>query len=369
MKFVHIAGTNGKGSVAEYISNIISAGGASCGCYTSPHLVSPTERMRINCVCITEEMLNSLLKEVDKYNLAINETQFAKYTAAAFLWFERMNIDYAVIETGLGGRLDPTNVIDADIVVLTPIGFDHTQILGASLEEITAEKCGIIKNSVNVISAKQPVEATIYIENHCAKHNASLLFADDPHVTSVSLSGQTFSYQDSEYEIASIGEYQPQNAVLAIMCAKALGLPERTIRRGLQKTVIKARTQYVDGTPLMIVDGAHNPSSITMLLKTLNRHFKESKKVLLFACMDDKDYPAMIDLMSGFFTHAIVVNVDIARGANVHELHKLFSKHTSCQIENDIASAVAKAKQVAINHNALLVICGSLYLAGSKFIQ
>ncbi|MBT3320111.1 MAG: hypothetical protein HN948_05235 [Clostridia bacterium] len=369
MKYIHIAGTNGKGSVAEYISNIILASGASCGCYTSPHLFSPTERIRINGKNITEAMLGSLLKEVDSNNLAVNKTQFAKYTAAAYLWFSRKKIDYAVIETGLGGRLDPTNVIDAQIVVLTPISYDHTKILGNSIQEIAAEKCGIIKSNTSVVSAQQIDDAKAIIQSHCDKLNAPLSFISDVQITSNTLSGQRFLYNGNAYEITSIGEWQPQNAALAIACTQNIGISEKAITKGLLSTIVKRRTEYIQGEPPMLIDGAHNTSSISMLLKTIDRHFSNTNKVLLFACMDDKDYASMIDLIGSTFSHVVVVSADIARGADVHKLKKLFSKHSSCEIENDIPSGVKKAKTIARKQDALMVVCGSLYLAGSKFIQ
>ncbi len=369
MRYIHIAGTNGKGSVAEYISNIITASGQSCGCYTSPHLVSPTERIRINGKNISERKLRLMLRKADSNGLAVNETQFAKYTAAALAWFERKNLDYAVIETGLGGRLDPTNVIDADVILLTPISFDHTTILGPGIQEIAAEKCGIIKSNAAVVSSPQCDEAKAVIEQFCAKLNAPLTFIDDVQITSSTLQGQEFTYMDANYIIKSIGEWQPQNAALAIACAIKLSLSDKSITKGLANTHIKRRTEFIDGNPPLLIDGAHNISSISMLLKTLKHHFANQNKVLLFACMDDKDYTAMIDLLGDTFVHVVVVSVDVARGANVHELATLFSKHTTCQIENDIPSGVKHAKAIALQQDALLVVCGSFYLAGSKFIK
>lgn len=369
MKYVHIAGTNGKGSVAEYINNIIIAGGSSVGCYTSPHLVSPTERIRINGKCISERKLSLLLREVDLNGWAVNETQFAKYTAAALAWFKRKNLDYAVIETGLGGRLDPTNVINASVVILTPISFDHTRILGPRIQEIAAEKCGIIKSNAVVVSANQCDEAKAVIEHFCKKHNAALSIVSDIQVTSSTLQGQTFTYKDANYNIKSIGQWQPHNAALAIECAKTLGLSNKSIVKGLLAAHIKRRTEFVDGSPSMLIDGAHNPSSISMLLKTLNKHFANQNKVLLFACMNDKDYASMIDLLGDTFDNVVVVSVDVTRGANVHELQKLFSNFTTCQIENDVASGFKKAKELALQQDALLVVCGSFYLAGSIFIN
>mgnify|MGYP000853421061 FL=1 len=154
MKYVHIAGTNGKGSAAEYIYQIISAAGETCGLFTSPHLVSPTERFRANGRQISAAELDALLREVEQKKLAVNDSLFAAYTAAALLCFERLGLSYAVLETGLGGRLDPTNVVTPEISVLTAIGCDHVGLLGDTIEKIASEKAGIIKPGVPVVSAR-----------------------------------------------------------------------------------------------------------------------------------------------------------------------------------------------------------------------
>lgn len=369
MKYIHIAGTNAKGSVAEYISKIIMASGASCGCFTSPHLFSPTERMSFNGNNITEKTLDELMQKVKTEDLAVNETLFARYTAATFLWFKYNSPEYVVLETGLGGRFDPTNVIEDKVAILTPISYDHMQYLGENIRDIAKEKCGIIKQGNIVISAKQTNEVMDIIKDTCKRQKAHLIIVEDVEVLSCNLSGQVFRYKGKQHSIKSIGNFQPQNAAIAIECANTLGIDYESTTTGLSNASIKARTQYVEGEPSMLIDGAHNPAAVSMLVDTLKKHFSDKSKVLLFACMQDKDYAKMIDVLAKHFSHVVIVSADIHRGADVHELQSLFSKYTDAQIEINIPAGVSTATSLAIQNNALLVVCGSLYLAGSKFIQ
>ncbi len=369
MNYIHIAGTNGKGSVAEYLYNIIMASGASCGCYTSPHLVSPTERIRINGKKISDSKLETLMQRVKNEGLAVNETLFAKYTAAAFKWLKEEDPQYAVIETGLGGIFDPTNVLEEKTVILTPISYDHMQYLGYDIKNIAEEKCGIIKENNFVISESQTPVVRQVISKRCIKKKADLQYTGNIKVTSKTLEGQTFIYRKKSYRINSFGRYQPHNAAAAIDCAYHLGIDYECVCKGLEDTKMIARTQYVPGMPPMLIDGAHNPAAISMLTKTLNDFFKEEKKVLLFACMHDKNYSEMVDILAPYFTNAVVVSADIKRGADIHELQHLFSKHIKANTELDILSGLETAKKLAMEKGAMLVVCGSLYLAGSKYIQ
>lgn len=365
MKFIHIAGTNGKGSVAEYISHIIIAAGHKCACFTSPHLVSPTERMRIDGEHIDAAILESLLKEVEEKKLAVNDTLFAAYTAAALLWFSRMGAEFAVMETGLGGRLDPTNSIQPSVVVLASVGFDHTDILGDSLSQIATEKCGIIKQGVPVVSASQHKDVKDVIVSRCVETSSPLEFAHEVNVLSSALNGQTFVFDGKEYSIRSIGKKQPDNAGLAILVVKNLGVTQQNICDGLINTQLKCRTQYIKGNPDIVIDGAHNPSSVDVLLSTLDEYFTRTNKVLLFTCMKDKDYLSMIAKLSPCFSSVVVTSVDEIRGADTEELSHHFSQTTHCEIEEDPIRAFKRAQEIANLEQALLVVCGSFYLAGS----
>lgn len=364
MRYVHIAGTNGKGSVAEYISSILIAAGFRCGCYTSPHLLSVTERMRINGGRISEAELGSLLKEVKENSLAVNETLFAAYTAAALLWFERGGVDIAVMETGLGGRLDPTNIVQPSVVVLTSIDYDHMDVLGASLTHIAEEKCGIIKPGAPVVSAMQHQEVVKVIYGHCREKNAPLKFVRPVEVISSTPEGQMFMFDGREYAVNSIGASQPQNAALAVLAARELCIEESGIAAGLANAGIKCRIEYIKGSPDIIIDGGHNAAAVDELILTLDRHFPERKYVLLFACMNDKDYPVIINKLGRVFDNVILTRVDDKRGAPPEALSEHFPLFRKCLIEQDASAAFELAKERAQSEGALLVVCGSFYLAG-----
>jgi dihydrofolate synthase/folylpolyglutamate synthase len=364
MKYVHIAGTNGKGSAAEYIYQIIMAAGEKCGCFTSPHLVSPTERLRANGQNIDAATLDALLREVEQKKLAINDSLFAAYTAAALLWFERMDLSYAVLETGLGGRLDPTNVVTPEVSVLTSIGYDHMDVLGDTIEKIAAEKAGIIKPGVPVVSARQMPEAEAVIREEAERKHASVYFVPGTNVLSASLEGQTFEAGGRQYHVRGIGEMQPEVAALALRAAHVMGFDEDPIREGLSNAVIPCRTQYIPGSPDMLLDGAHNGPAVESLCRTLDRYFADRKKILLFACMKDKDYANMAGQLTPRFERVVITSVDVERGADTQTLGRLFSRDNGCEAITEPLQAYEKAKDFAWQNGSLLVICGSFYLAG-----
>ncbi len=367
MRYIHIAGTNGKGSVAEYLSRIITAAGEKCGCFTSPHLISPTERFRIDDDYIQEDLLNSLLREVNKEELAVNDTLFAAYTAAALIWFERNGVETAVMETGLGGRLDPTNKIDPALTVLTPIDYDHMSLLGSSLEQIAYEKCGIIKPGVPVVSTRQKKEIEKIIISRCKELNAPLYFAEQVKSISSTLNGQIFSFEKEEYSINAIGTDQPDNAALATLAAKKIGVSHEHIKTGLINTKLRCRAQYINGIPDMLLDGAHNAGAIESLILTLKKHFNDRDKVLLFACMKDKDYKTMIKILDPYFSSVILTRVDETRGVQAEKLASLFSHN--CYIKEEPEQAFLLSSEKAREENALLTVTGSFYLCGDVLRQ
>jgi dihydrofolate synthase/folylpolyglutamate synthase len=363
MKYVHIAGTNGKGSAAEYIYQIISAAGETCGLFTSPHLVSPTERFRANGEQISAAELDALLCEAEQKKLAVNDSLFAAYTAAALLWFERLDLRYAVLETGLGGRLDPTNVITPEISVLTAIGCDHLGVLGDTIEKIASEKAGIIKPGVPVVSARQLPEAERVIRETCHQKGCALYFVDDVKVLDAALSGQTFESCGRRYHIRGIGEAQPEIAALAALAAREMGFSEETIREGLARAVLPCRTQFISGMPDMLLDGAHNGPAVAALCRTLDRHFAGREKVLLFACMKDKDFEDMAAQLAPRFDRAFVTSVDPVRGAPMAALAELFGLHNACAVDEP-RQACETAAKAARESGGMLVVCGSFYLTG-----
>ncbi len=363
MKYVHIAGTNGKGSVAEYISRIITAAGKKCGCFTSPHIVSPAERLKIDGRCIEETVLNELISEVKSKGITVNDTLFAAQTAAALFWFERGGAEYAVLETGLGGRLDPTNHVTPCISVLTPIDYDHMNVLGDTLEKIAYEKSGIIKPGVPVISTAQHPEVMHIIEQCCINAGAPLTIAPPVRILS-DVYGQTFETGKDRYKINALGEHQAHNAALAACAARCIGIDGGAICKGLAESRLSCRTQFFKGVPDILIDGAHNAAAVEALIKVMDAYFVGRDKVLLFACMADKDYRTMADKLARHFSKVYVTKADEKRGAGLQTLQELFAKHTTCEAVQAPLDAFRAAREAAINSGAVLVAAGSFYLAG-----
>lgn len=364
MKFVHIAGTNGKGSVSEYIYRILMAAGKSTGCFTSPHLVSVTERIRLNGREIPQAEYDAAMAEAAERKLAVNDSLFAQQTAAALLWFERNGVEWAVMETGLGGRLDPTNVLTPEVTVLTSIGIDHTDVLGDMLEQIAYEKCGVIKPGVPVVSAPQYGMVAEMIAETCAWLKSPLQFVEGTALADASLQGQTFEFQGCRYDIRILGAMQPINAALAVLAAQTLALPQAAIEAGLKEAFVPCRAQYVPGSPDMLLDGAHNVPAVGALLQTLDAHFAGREVTLLFACMRNKDCSGMARLLGPRCKKAVVTHVDDARGMDAEALRSLFAESTDCTAEDDAARAYELAREDARQRGSLLLVCGSLYLAG-----
>jgi len=364
MKYIHIAGTNGKGSTAEYLYRIIMAAGKRCGCFTSPHLISPNERLRADGCCIEKGEYDALLFKVREKKLPVNETLFAAQTAAALVWFERLGLEYAVLETGLGGRLDPTNVVQPVLSLLTAIDYDHTNILGKTLEQIAYEKSGIIKKGVPVLSVPQHPDVAAVIAAHCEKADTQLVTLPHISIVSASLEGLKFKFEGQVFDIGALGSHQAQNAALALLAARQLGMPDDAIYRGLADTRLFCRAQFIKGGPDMLLDGAHNSAAVDALLGVLSDYFRRREKILLFACMADKDYEVMADKLAPHFTNVFVTQADYQRGADADSLQKLFAQHTACEAVQDSLQAFYAAKKAADEKDMLLVAAGSFYLAG-----
>ncbi len=365
----HIAGTNGKGSTALYLGSIIKESGLKCGVYTSPHVVSPAERICINGECIPEKELDLLLKNA---YAAGAPAFFHAFTAAAFQWFKINKIDWAVIETGLGGRFDPTNVILPEICVITRIGVDHKEVLGRSLDKIAYEKCGIIKSGVKVVTCAQKKDAMNVIEQQCRQNKSELYTVDKFQimVNSRTIDGQSFDFcYDGgiikDLYIRQLGLPQPQNACLAALSALKCGFTENDVRTGLNKTEIDSRFEYAEGNPPVIFDGAHNIDSALELKNTLKYYFGDKKTVVLCAVMKDKDVQGIVKTFSEFAGTAITVKADEMRGEDPKKLSEHFIERGVASVsENSIKEAYKKAIQIAKDEKTLLVICGSFYLVG-----
>lgn len=362
LKFIHIAGTNGKGSCAAMTAEILKNAGIKTGMFTSPFVVRFNERIQIDGSEIGNEELAEYTKCV-KTAMEENEayvSEFAFITAAAFLYFCEKQCEVVVLEVGMGGRLDATNVIEKSLVsVLMSIGLDHTAYLGETVEEIALEKCGIIKEN-GIVAAYPNSEVADIIEEECAKRGAELIVAKTPMVCDGG-----FCYNGSEYPLALKGSYQPQNAavvleIIEVLRKKGYAISEDDVKRGLANTKWQARFEYVREN--VVIDGAHNPDGIAALKKSLAELKKDV--VLVLAMMADKNYEECIRDISKIAKFTVATEVDIPRALKAEEIGAVLEKNGAAyKVVPKIKDALEEALRLSGN-DGIVCVCGSLYLAG-----
>ncbi len=363
-KFIHVAGTNGKGSVCSMLSEILMASGYNVGLYTSPALVNFNERIRLNGVEISDEDLALCTYKVKEASEKIandgypHPTEFEIVTAIAFLYYKMKKADIVVLEVGMGGRLDATNVIEKPMVsVITSISLDHTDRLGATIEEIAGEKCGIIKKgSVTVTSPCQDEKALSVIK----EKSENLIIPKMPDLIKEELKGLWFNYQNMENIFLSLtGIHQLENAAIAICVSKVLGIFDEHIIKGLSCVSHPARMEIIRENPPLILDGAHNPSAMEYLRQNVRKYLGEMKKTLIIGMLKDKDYEKCAGIIGGEFDEIITVDVEGSRALPKEELAEEFKKYCHKVSSMPLSSAVEK-----IDNSGAFVIAGSLYMAG-----
>ncbi len=380
---IHIAGTNGKGSTSAFIASMLRAAGYRVGLYTSPHLVSFTERIRINGIAITEAKVVQLVCRVRSACAAscgaepLNPTFFEVATAMAFMYFAEQAVDIAVVEVGMGGRLDSTNVITPLVSVITNIDIEHTEFLGDTLELIAGEKAGIIKQHVPVISGAVQPEVIRVIEKEAAARHAPLyrLPSDFRPEPLSSGHGQSFHFRGmgTEYErlsISMLGRYQADNACLAVAAVECLrkeniAVDERAIRHGLAQAAWEGRLERVGRNPDVYLDGAHNPASARMLAAEVRRMKSAYRKlILVIGILGDKDFRGILSELVPLADRVIATRPDYARGMDVLSLAAAVRAFTEpVETAETVAEAITKAKQAA-EAGDLVLITGSLYVVG-----
>ncbi len=359
-KYIHIAGTNGKGSTAAMVAKILECEGYKVGLFTSPFIEVFNERIQINSSNISDDELcyyTEIVKNtMEKEELIVSE--FAFICAVAFLYFSKQECDFVVLETGMGGRLDATNIIkNSEVCVLTSISLDHTQFLGNTIEEIALEKCGIIKHGAEVVSYPDKCIEHI-INNEAKKMSVNVRFADNPQITE-----DGFIYDNKEYKISLKGTYQPYNAAVAIETINALrdrgvSITDAAIYDGLLSVKWPVRFEFIREN--LVIDGAHNPDGIEALKKSL---LKLNKKIILvMAMMEDKSVSECVDSISRIADYFIATQLDMQRCIKAEDLFK--SSNANGEIINDHIKAVKKALNMA-DDNTVVCVCGSLYLAGN----
>jgi len=322
LRFVHIAGTNGKGSVAAFISSVLKCAGYRVGCYTSPGVFSPLEKWRVNARPMSRADYVRGLERVRCAAEALEEagspypTPFEVESALAFWYFKEKQCDLVVLETGMGGLLDATNIIPAPLAaVLTSISMDHAGMLGNTLEEITAHKAGIIKNGCFVISAPQYPAVYQVIRHVCEEKKAQLRKVEETAIRKVrfGIEKQSFSYAGYEkLEISMAGRFQIQNAALAVETILALGecdfpVTERALRRGLLEARWPGRFEIIAKRPLFIIDGAHNEDGARKLKESVDFYFTNKKKITIMGILKDKEYEKIAALTAPLAAQIVTV--------------------------------------------------------------
>jgi dihydrofolate synthase/folylpolyglutamate synthase len=372
LKAVHIAGTNGKGSVATMLSHILKEAGYKVGKYTSPHLVSFTERITINEKEITREEVATLTEMIKEKAWREDRGRFFTFfdftTALAFEYFRRQKIDIAVIEVGLGGRLDSTNVIDPLVSIITNVSLDHTDYLGHSVSDIAKEKAGIIKKGKPVVSGAEGLARQIIEDT--AENLRSPLYELYRDFSYEKKADQVMSYRGlknscDRLSISLRGDHQLKNGALALCAAELLpsygfSLGEGSIRKGLAHTKWQGRLEVVHENPTIILDGAHNPDGARTLAEFFTSHYTDKNKILIFGVMKDKDYGEIIEILTPYVSTTILTKLATERSLPPRELE---GRVKNAIITEDMRSALTKAKSIAGREDMILVT-GSFYTVG-----
>lgn len=375
LKAIHITGSKGKGSVACFCASILKEAGLKTGLYTSPHLETFRERIRINDEFISEEEIIELVQTIKPHVEETNKPSFFEiYTALAFLYFKKKNVDLAVIEVGLGGRLDATNVINALVCVLTAISFEHTKKLGNTLACIAREKSGIIKEKSVVICSMQEKEV-IYMIKQIADFKKAPCYVVGKDISPRNLAGrgakQIFSIDGilkkyGPLEINLFGDHQVINAAAAVGAVEALGfrgivVSEEAIQRGLSKAFWPGRIEVVSRQPVIILDGAQNIASASALVKTIKQNFNYNKLILILGISKDKDIGGIIGVLERVCDEVIVTRADLPRAAQPEILASFFGKSKKVTISRSVEESVMRAEKISAKDD-LILVCGSLFV-------
>jgi len=384
MKVIHVAGTNGKGSVCAYLSNIIDESGYKVGLFISPHLVKINERIQINNKMISDELFVEAFHVVYNIEQSFIEQRICKIMyfdylfAMAMYVFEKMHVEYAILETGLGGRLDSTNAIMHPILsIITPIGLDHTEVLGDSLSQIAFEKAGIIKENVPVVYLDQESESAEVIQEIARQKKSECIPVSSLQWEIIKNNAKHIDflvhnryYKSDVFTITSPAKYQVMNCVIALSAIKViesqnLGVfNSESLQKGVTKTFWEGRMEQISSD--IYIDGAHNPDGIHAFLDSL-RAIKNNKTcTLLFSVVKDKHYNDMIKSIceSEMFDNLIVTQLEGARKLDNIEIVKCFKKYTNQPIVVFETVKEGFDYGLAIKGEGILVCVGSLYLVG-----
>ncbi len=382
LKFVHVAGTNGKGSVCAYIASVLQAQGYKTGLYISPFVDVFNERIQINREYIPDTNLAEIVEIVKgKADEIINEgkrspTEFELVTAVALVYYKKEKCDFVVWETGLGGRFDATNVVKTtECAVITNIGYDHTAILGDTLPKIAFEKAGIIKENIDVVLYGQEKEVMDVIGEVCQKKNATLhvVTFDDINIKSSSIYGYEFDIGNyNDLKISLMGEHQIKNACVALKVCECLRnrgyiICDDNIRLGLKEAKWQARAEIVREKPLFIIDGGHNPQCAQALKELIDKHFAGIKPVFIYGTLKDKDYKTISGILFSNAKAVLTVSTQGERGMSAKELAntvKLYCKKIG--IHDTIKSAIEECKKIVSDEDVVIAFGSLSFLASVR---
>ncbi len=362
--FVHVAGTNGKGSTCAMIESALRASGLRTGLFTSPHLVEPTERIRINGVDVAADAFNEAFLEVHRAAERLLESgaidahpsYFETVTLMAFVLFRSARVDMVVLEVGLGGRLDATNIVTPALSVITPVDFDHEAFLGKSLESIAGEKAGIIKQGIPVVSAGQRPEAAQVIAQKAAALNAPLEVAL-PRPVTLNRNGCTFEWNGLLIECNLAGEHQAQNALTAATALLALGVADQFIAKGIAAARWPGRLELVRTNPDLYLDGAHNPAGARALAAYIRRFHQGRRVSMIYGAMRDKSVEEITAILFPLASEVILVAPDQPRAVRPQALLEM-SDHPAMRAADSLPEALQ------LTTGEVTFLTGSLYLVG-----
>ncbi|MBE6647670.1 MAG: bifunctional folylpolyglutamate synthase/dihydrofolate synthase [Ruminococcaceae bacterium] len=374
LKYIHVAGTNGKGSFCAMTDSILRKAGYKVGLFTSPYIVEFNERMRINGENISDDELCELVEYIKPIadKMQDKPTEFELITALAFLYFSRHNCDIVVLECGLGGRLDATNIIKTPILsVITGIALDHTSILGDTVEKIAAEKAGIIKKDVHVLWCGKDEGAENVISHRAAEVGAPMLTLDRStlKVTETTLGGTVFDFGERKgMTLALLGTYQPENATNVLTAVDMLnslgfGISDEAVREGLKTVKWQARFEVINKDPLIIADGGHNPEGIDGAVKSIESYFGDEKVGIVTGVMADKDYNYMAGRIASVAEKVFTLTPANPRALDAVSYANVFCdlgvSATACEsVDKAVEKAIAWAKE----NNKPIISLGSLYM-------
>jgi len=378
---IHIAGTKGKGSVATMIAQVLSDSGYKTGLYTSPHLHTLRERISVDGSLISEADFAAAMAEVKPFIESMKQdtsfrqlTYFEAMTALAFAYFKKKRVDFQVLEVGLGGRLDATNVTRPVVCIITPISLDHTQILGNSLEEIAREKAGIIKSGCWVVISPQPGEAASVISDICREKEAKVVqvgkeitwhkIGGDFHHQSLVIEGRTNKYQVG---IPLLGDFQLENAAAAVAALEILAsmdfaISAANIAQGLARLKWPGRFHILQEHPTVLVDGAHNVASMKGLVRNIKAYFAHRRIFLVFGTSCDKDIPGIVNELVSLSPQVIITRTAHSRAAPLSTLAAEFTKRgIELETKETVAEAISRALSLAERMD-IICVTGSLFV-------